>query len=501
MESMKKKACVASGHKEVTRAALTILEQGGNAFDAAIGAGFVSSVAEPALTSLGGGGFLLARTSEGKTTLFDFFVNTPGLGGQRDLSPHFFPVTVEFPGCTQDFNVGMGSCAVPGNIKGFLHVQKHLGRLPLTEVLKPAIEIARKGIPLNGKQAYFLSLLRPIMTLFKEGEEIFSPNGSYLREGDIFKNPDLADFLEALAQEGEALFYSEIAAKIDQDMAEGQGLLTKEDLEKYQVIERRPLTARYRGYDFITNPPPSFGGWLIAQGLNCIEAIPLGDIQFGGRQHLEAMAHFLREWEGLRVNCPEDPECPQVEETRKYLRRLFSRGTTHLSILDHEGNAASMTTSNGEGSGYIVPGTGIMLNNMMGEDDLHPEGFHASPPGIRVSSMMAPSMITRDGNLYYVLGSGGSKRIRSAILEVTSYCIDFGLSIREAVDAPRIHYENNVLQIEPGFSKEVISGLEDEFEVNVWDTIDVYFGGVHAIDAQRLEAKADQRRGGHEECR
>ena len=497
----KKGICVASGHEAVTKTALRILREGGNAFDAVVAAGFASTVAEPTLTSLGGGGFLLARTSNGEATLFDFFVNTPGLGHTVEgLTPHFFPVTIEFPGCSQDFNVGLGSVAVPGTIKGFLHVHRRLGRLPLKVVLEPAIQLSKNGVPLNHHQAYFNSLLEPIMTLSREGRSLFAPQGQYLKKGDIFKNRDLATFLEELAQKGEALFYNELAQEIEKDMMEGQGMLTAKDLEEYKVIERRPLVTTYRGHTFLTNPPPSFGGWLISLGLRCLDFLNLGKLGFGTPGHLNVMAHFLSAWEELRSKCHEDPDCVHIKEIAPRLQRMFSRGTTHVSVLDAEGNAASMTTSNGEGSGYIVPGTGIMLNNMMGEDDLHPDGFHQAPPGVRVSSMMAPSMLIEGNELKLVLGSGGSKRIRSAILEVLSYYLDFGLDIAQAVTSPRIHYENGVIQLEPGMPDASIKALKPHFNVNVWSTIDVYFGGVHAVDAKNKEAQADPRRGGFHQC-
>ena len=166
------KAIVATGHPLVSGAAIEILQKGGNAFDAAVGAGFAGAVAEQTLTSLGGGGFLLARTNQGEEVLFDFFTDTPGRGlDNSDLEPHFFPVTIHFPAADQDFNIGLGSVAVPGNLKGFLHVHKRLGRLPLEEILDPAIHLARDGLELNDWQGYFLNLLKPIMTFSQTGKK------------------------------------------------------------------------------------------------------------------------------------------------------------------------------------------------------------------------------------------------------------------------------------------------------------------------------------------
>jgi gamma-glutamyltranspeptidase/glutathione hydrolase len=167
---MNKKTMVASGHPCTSQAALDIMAAGGNAFDAVVAAGFTAAVAEQALTSLGGGGFLLASTTDGKETLFDFFTDTPGLGlPPTRLEPHFFPVTISFSGSDQDFNIGLGSVAVPGNLKGFLHIHQRLGILPLKEVLAPAIKAAHEGVEINHRQAHFMELLKPIMTQSEEG--------------------------------------------------------------------------------------------------------------------------------------------------------------------------------------------------------------------------------------------------------------------------------------------------------------------------------------------
>jgi gamma-glutamyltranspeptidase/glutathione hydrolase len=176
-------------------------------------------------------------------------------------------------------------------------------------------------------------------------------------------------------------------------------------------------------------------------------------------------------------------------------RLRCARGTTHVSVSDGEGNVASMTTSNGESSGYFVPGTGVMLNNMLGEDDLHPEGFHAAPPGERVSSMMCPSLLMRDGEVVLALGSGGSKRIRTALAQVISNVVDFGLDPQEAVEAPRVHWDGDQVQAEPGYSEVALEALAGRWSTNRWDDRNLYFGGVHAVAPGR-EGAGDPRRGG-----
>jgi gamma-glutamyltranspeptidase/glutathione hydrolase len=494
------RASVASGHPQATEAAVDILRAGGNAFDAAIAAGFAAAVAEPALTSLGGGGFLLARTAPGRAILFDFFVDTPGRGlPSGQLEPHFLPVTVRFPGSEQIFNVGMGSVAAPGALRGYLHVHRRLGRLPLREVLAPAIHLARAGVTINPKQAYFLDLLTPIMTLTAAGRALFEPGGRYLREGDVSPNPDLAAFLETLPRGGERDFYEgELARRIAQDMREGAGLLTAADLAAYRVIEREPLALDYRGCRLLTNPPPSFGGSLLALALRLLEAREVAPLGFGSPAHLALLIAVMEEVDRRRVEgylSPTELGRAGLVESQTQVR-LASGGTTHVSACDAEGNAASMTTSNGEGSGYFAPDTGVMLNNMMGEDDLHPEGFHVSPPGLRVASMMAPSLLLAGDRVRLALGSGGSKRIRTALLQVISHTVDFGMSPRQAVEAPRLHWDGQCVQIEPGFAEATLAALTERWPFNRWAIQDMYFGGVHAAAPDGAGA-GDPRRGGH----
>ncbi len=497
-------SAIASGHPLVTEAAASILSSGGNAFDAIIGAGFASSVVEPSLTSLGGGGFLLARPAGTRAILYDFFVDTPGKGLEgKEMEPHFFPVTVEFPGCKQVFNIGPGAAAVPGNLKGLVELQARLGRLPLSRVLEPAIRYASEGVKLNHHQAYFLSLLEPIMLFDQYGKNIFLKDGRFIKEGETFKNPELADFLTGLANDPERVLHSfykgEIAAKTVSDMKKRGGLLTLQDLSEYDIIERQPLSARFSQFELLTNPPPSFGGFYIALALELISEIFKKNVKFGSLEHLSTLAAAMDEIDGYRKETSSSLKWPDkmwFDRTLERLHRLFSRGTTHISVCDSQGNLASMTTSNGEGSGYFVLGTGIMLNNMMGEDDLHPEGFHSSPPGIRVASMMSPSILMEDGHVRLVLGSGGSKRIRSAITQVVINTCFLGMGLKDAICSPRIHLEDGVLQVEPGFPQEVTEGLTKLFKVNLWKDIDVYFGGVHGVDPYGGDAQGDPRRGG-----
>ncbi len=501
----KRRAVVAAGHEAVAQAAAIILKAGGNAFDAVVAAGFAGTVAEQMLTSLGGGGLLLARTADQEEIFFDFFVNTPGLGlGDSMSKPHFYPVNVDFSGSSQIFNIGLGSVAVPGTLKGLLHVHKRLGRLPLAEVVEPAIELAG-GHELNEVQAYFIKILRPILSMSETGRNLYEPGNRLMQVGDTLAIPELADFFRHLPEDkGKDFYQGDLARRIGRDMCDNDGLLTFEDLAAYRVIERNPLRVPYHGHTLLT--APDLGGSLIGLSLSLLEKTAQENglkKDWGSPEHLVATLGLMREVERLRKKGISTPETladfiagREIQSSVDTIRQ-FSRGTTHISVADSEGNTASMTCSNGEGSGYFVPGTGIMLNNMMGEDDLHPAGFHAEPPGQRVGSMMSPSALLHDDEVKLVFGSGGSKRIRTALTQVLTQIIDFNRSLSEAVVAPRMYWDGDeeILQIEPGFSEQGMKALKDRATINIWDDLDLYFGGVHAV-IPGVGGVGDPRRGG-----
>ncbi len=482
---------VATGHPRVTATAVEVLRRGGNAFDAIVAAGFMGAVAEPLLTSLGGGGFLQVHTP-GQTTLVDFFVDTPGLGlsGEELSEPHFEAVTIHFPAADQVFNIGRGSVAVPGCLAGYVDVHRRFGRMPLAEVVGPAAAAAREGVRVTPQTAYLASLLQPIIEHTAESRRIHLPEGRLPRVGDVIGNPDMAGFLTELVSDPElaglGFAHPRLAERIGSDMAAGGGLLTPGDLEAYGVIDREPLGVDFMNCRVLTNPGPSFGGSLMGLGLRLL-AEELGGAQWGSVAQAEALVRSMIRVDRIR----------QSEGLRGVGERLRSSGgTTQMTVADGEGNVASMTTSNGEGSSYVVPGTGVMLNNMLGEADLHPDGFHSAPPGERVSSMMAPTVVLdSEGEVLVALGSGGSKRIRTALVQVVAAVVVGGQNLENAVLAPRLHWDGEIVQMEPGFAPEVVESLRRRWPVNIWPEPNMYFGGVHAV-APGGEAVGDPRRGG-----
>jgi gamma-glutamyltranspeptidase/glutathione hydrolase len=475
---------VASGHPATTAAAVEVLAAGGNAFDACVAGGFAAAAAEPTLTSLGGGGFLLSRTAEGEEVLFDFFVDTPGLDAPPADRLDFEEVVVRFSGADQGFHVGLASVAVPGCLAGWLHAHRRLGRLPLDAVTGPARALARAGVEVNDQQAYLLRLLEPILTRTPEAAAIVAPGGRVLGRGERLVNPELSDFLGSLDARGFAA--PDLAGAIGDAMARGGGLLTTTDLAAYTVVERPPLAVSWRGHRLLTNPPPAFGGELVALGLLELEDSTRWPAEVGSAAHAVALAEAMVATEEARAT---------GTVAGALARRRSTGGTTHISVVDAEGNAASMTSSNGEGSGWVFPGTGVLANNMMGEDDLHPAGFHAASPGVRVASMMAPSLVVGpDGAIELVVGSGGSKRIRTALLQVIAGVVDQDRPTEEAVVAPRMHWDGQHLHLEPGWSDAAVEALAARWPLTRWTEPDLYFGGVQAAAPGR--AAADPRRGG-----
>ena len=457
------------------------LRAGGNAYDAAVAAGFAAAVAEPGLSSLAGGGFLLARTAAEDEVLFDFFVDTPGRGRPADApAPRLRPETVRFKGAGQVFHVGHGSVAVPGCLPGYLHVHGRLGRLPLHEVTGPAIALARDGVVLGPQQAGVVRLLEPILTATAEGRERYLDADAAFGDDAVMTNPPLARFLEAIA-DGEVAGFDDpaLAATIADDMAEHGGAITAEDLRRYRVIERQPMAAWHRGTRLLTNPPPSYGGTLIVRAMQALSSLGGPLPPAGSGALLVLLAEVLDE----------------VTRYHTAPRPLSTKGTTQVSIADAEGNLASMTTSNGSCSGVILPGTGAMANNIMGEEDLHPAGFHTAEPGERVGSMMAPSILLPADDAPVVLGSGGSERIRSALTQVLVALLDHERSLEEAVLGPRIHWDGTTVQVEPGLAPDAVAHLAEHRPVNVWAESDLYVGGVHAVRPTG-ERVGDPRRGG-----
>jgi gamma-glutamyltranspeptidase / glutathione hydrolase len=508
---------VAAGHPLTAEAGAEVLREGGNAVDAAICAVLTSFVTESQLTGFGAGGFMMVH-ERGEDTLVDFFVAAGGADG-IERKAELIPIPVYFDETPQIFNCGPASCGVPGNPAGLEHVHRRFGSLPMTRLAEPGIEMGREGVRLTAASAYFHKILHPIITSTPEAAALYAPEGKQLVEGDLFRYPEMSDALERFAAEGAEPFYrGDVAERVSGWVRERGGTLGMDDMAAYEQVERRPVEARFRGYDVLTNPPPSSGGILIAFSLGVLERL-------GERSGVEELVAATE-----AANARRTDDFHEGLHDQAYVERFLATdldeiaeriragdwvgghggaggpadpvgSTTHLAVLDAEGNCASVTCSNGTGSGVLVPGTGVHVNNMLGEEDLNPHGFHRIPPGRRVSSMMSPTLALRNGEVFLGLGSAGSNRIRSAILQVVVRVLQEGMDAGDAVRAGRLHFEAGTVQAEPGVEEGGLADLERRgVPVVRWKRENLYFGGVQAVardpETAELSGGGDPRRGG-----
>jgi gamma-glutamyltranspeptidase/glutathione hydrolase len=482
---------VAAGHPLTAQAGADVLAAGANAVDAAVAAMLTSWVAEPLLSGPGAGGYMLVSAPGEEPVLLDFFVAAPGYGRDPADRAPLVPVEVDFGGdATQIFHVGAASCGTYGNPAGVDAAMRRWGSVSLAELAAPAAALARDGVTINAQQAEVIHLLEWILRTTPECEAVYAPGGGLLNVGDLWRDAALGDTIERLGSEGAAPFYTgDIAATVVDWIAAHDGILSEEDLRRYEAIERAPLCVAYRGRSVFTNPPPSAGGILLALALGRLNAEP-------GAPSLQQIVRAMEEAQGERT-----PEfLDGLAEPGFADSFLGSRlgATTHISVIDAEGRACSVTCTNGEGSGILVPGTGIHVNNIMGEEDLSPLGFHHAPAGRRMPSMMSPTVVTADGHVHLALGSSGSNRIRSALLQTIVAVVDHGLPAAAALAEPRVHFEGGVIYAEPGIPLEELDC--DPHEINAFRSKSMFFGGVQAVTRDpatgELNGAGDPRRGG-----
>ena len=508
---MSHKGVIAAGHPLTAEAAQHILEAGGNAVDAMIAALFTASVVEPVLSSLGGGGFSLIQPASEPACLLDFFTQTPKRKRPQSEAD-FYAATVDFGSTTQDFHIGNGAIATPGMVSGLFAMHQQYGSMPMPLLTEFAAQQA-KAVQVCDYQGYILSLVEPIFLSSPASRALYESRehpAQIIRPGETVSNPALADTLETLGLEGERLFYQgEIAAAMVQQCSNG-GHLSHDDLRAYKTERRKPLHFEYSGWSAMINPPPSAGGTLITFALQLLRAIDdqLGD--FAGLSHLRALREAMSLTSEARIantlanGQPDFKKLLDTELVKSYQNTIRNRskayrGTTHISIMDAQGNAVSSTVSNGEGCGNIVPGTGMMLNNMLGEEDLNPTGFFRWHEDERMSSMMAPCIARHQNGDMIALGSGGSNRIRSAITQVLVNLLHYRLPVDVAVQSPRLHVEKDVTYVEGGFNQDVLQQLmADGRDYRNWDDLNMFFGGVHTVarSGKQFVGAGDLRRGG-----
>jgi len=456
-------AGVAAGHPATTQAGLDVLAAGGSAADAAVAAALASCVAETVMTGIAGGGHAIYHEAEsGRTRLLDFFVAMPGLG-RPARKPELFELRVRFGNELVHYFIGIASCAVPGVPAGLDALWREYGRLPWPRVVEPALALAREGVRMPAAHAACLAMLAPLMTM-REGAVMYSPGGRLLAEGDLLEQPGLARTLEVVAEEGALTFYDGTLARALLDLMEERGgLVTQGDLQAYEAAWLEPVEAFYAGTVVRTR------GGLSRLVETLAELRPLRDLSAAERVLVLA----------------------EVLAAPPYSGRTYD-DTTNLTVVDADGNACVLTSSLGLGSGDFLPGFDVHLNSMLGESDLL---IGPLQPGLRMESMMAPTVAVDDEGLSLAAGAAGGTRLKPALVQVMSGILDEGLEPQTAVDRARLHSTGSVVHLEPGFDEEAVAALGDAgYDVRRWPAQHHYFGGVSLI--ARSGAAADPRRSG-----
>jgi gamma-glutamyltranspeptidase / glutathione hydrolase len=498
---------VVSVHHLASDAGVEILQQGGNAVDAAVATGFALAVTHPAAGNIGGGGFLLLRRRNGKSTFIDYREKAPLAATEtmyQDAQGNILPNASV---------TGYKAIATPGSVAGLVYAEKKYGKLGLKKVMAPAIKLASEGFLLTSEEAH--ELATPGLADFADSKRIFQRDGNLYKDGDLFQQPDLARTLKRIADNPKDFYHGKIAHQLVDEVKKGGGLLTLQDLAQYKVAERKPIVGKFHNYTIISSPPPSSGGIVLMTTLNILSGYDLAKL--GDRS--PASIHLITEAyrrafmdrtdymgdpdynhiptaemispkyaDAWRATIDSNPATNAATPSAKLVRptgflpaaptsagqRHESNNTTHYSVVDKEGNAVSVTTTlNNSFGSYVTAGSlGFLLNDEM--DDFAskmntPNMFgliqgpaNAIAPGKRPLSAMTPTIVLEDNKLRYVLGSPGGPRIITTVANILLSATEGGLNIQEAVDAPRFHHQYlpDKLYLEPGFPPETIDALK-----------------------------------------
>ena len=499
----------AAGTPYAADAAAETYRAGGNAADAAVAAAASVSVTEPLMSSIGGGGFALVRDSAGGAELIDYYDAMPGKGLPASaFGAGGSPQTMILKyGAGVRSIVGGASSAVPGSLRGWEKLLARHGRLSLKEALAPAVRFARGGFTLCRTSALWFGVAEEVLRLTDETRKHFYKGDRVYLEGEEVRFPELADTLEAIGEGGAGLFYEgDMARTISAYLLEMDGIITEKDLAEYEAVIREPMSVSYGAGAMHTNGPPSAGGPTLAQMLKVVSAFDLATMPEAAyvRVMAGAMKLALEDRETAYLDGTENGRVAErltgeeyaAEQRRRISSAFGSPHTTHLSCVDSDGLAVSITASMGYGSGLVVPGTGIPMNNTLGEPELNPRGFHALAPGERLISNMSPTVVSSEEGGIIALGSPGASRIPTAILQTVINALDFGMTLEGAVLAPRFHAEGDLFAYEAGARTADLDCYE---RVLSYETPNMFFGGVNAVRRTpdgRFEAAADPRRSG-----
>ena len=488
---------VASQNFLATEIGVDILRRGGNAIDAGVAVGLALAVTLPRAGNVGGGGFILLHLAEeNRTVVVDFREIAPA-AAHADM---FFGADGEVD--NDEYRFSHKSSAIPASVAGFDHLLRNYGTMSWREVAQPAIDLARDGMIVWEDLAVNLARSKPRLSANPASRaKFYKPDGSDYEVGDLYRQPDLAWTLEQIAEGGADAFYrGEIARRIATDMARHNGLITMEDLANYRVVEREPVRGTFRGYDIAAMSAPSSGGMHIVQMLNIFENFPLKEMGYGSADAMHVMAESMKLAYADRSKYLGDPDhldLPVAALTSKDYAAELARGislssarpssdigpgnltpyespeTTHYSILDSEGNALvnTYTLMFSYGSGVVIEGTGILMNNNLGNFTLRPDipdafGLMGSADnqiaaGRRPVSSMTPIIVLRDGRPFLLTGSPGGSRIITTNLQLLVNVLEHGMNIADATARPRMHHQwyPDRLEVESGFSPDVIRAL------------------------------------------
>jgi gamma-glutamyltranspeptidase/glutathione hydrolase len=495
-------AMVVSVHHLAADAGVEIMREGGNAVDAAVATGFALAVVHPAAGNIGGGGFMLIRLHDGKSTFIDYREKAPlaatanmYLDAKGDVVP-------------DASIVGYKAIGVPGSVAGMVYAEKKYGQLDLKRVMQPALRLARDGFVLSDEEAG--ELHDKELSLFPESKRIFQRDGNYYQPGQFVRQPELAHTLARIAENPDSFYHGDLAKEIARVIRKDGGLITERDLANYEVKEREPLTGSYRDYTIISAPPPSSGGIALIEALNILEGYNLSRLgdRTPAEMHLIVEAYRRAYMDrGDYLGDPDFATIPVQQMLDKKYAAAWRRGieedqatpsaslkrpagflppppkaakvpdhlnTTHYSVVDPDGNAVSVTTTlnNSFGSGATAEGLGFLLNDEM-DDFAAKQGVpnmfgliqgpaNAIAPGKRPLSSMTPTIVLKDGKLRFVLGSPGGARIITTVANIFLSAADENLNIQQAVNAPRFHHQYlpDKLYLEPGFSDATMAGLQ-----------------------------------------
>ncbi|MEN8192105.1 MAG: gamma-glutamyltransferase [Bacteroidota bacterium] len=518
-----KNGMVASAHPLASKAGLQILKDGGNAVDAMVATAFALGVVEPNASGIGGGGFMMIKlAAENKGITIDFRETAP----DKAVPGMYYENDVPYKDLV---HAGGMSIGVPGTMAGLALALEKYGTMSLSEVLNPAIKYAESGFEVSEKFSNMIVEAYDVILANEATSQIYLDEGLPLMEGGVISNPNLANTYLKIAERGADTFYKgEIAEAIVSEMKEQNGLITREDLETYSAEIKNPVTGTYRGYQIISAAPPTGGGTHLVELLNILESFNLKYLQHNSVEYIHVLAEAMKIVYADKSKNMADPafyfvpvdsltnkiyahkvrknidlnKCRDDYRSSELLYRE-SNSTTHLSVVDKEGNLTALTQSINHwfGSGVTVKGTGILLNNHLGDFSSKPGTPNSIEPNKKPVSSIAPTLVLKAGKPFLSIGTPGGSRIIGALAQIIINIIDFDMGIDDAIEAPRVHVTKNVLHVEGRIDSVVVSGLiEIGHKVKIHPDYDNYFGGAQGIlidhKLGEIRGGADSRRDG-----